>query len=83
MKRSHNFKRKKPASSGIIQLTFNFNIGLSDKGIEKLSNEELLNRMLRTSDTKQRAIDSKIDLPEWVFRLALKQLRNEFYKRLK
>lgn len=39
------------------------------------------NRMFRTANTKQRTIDSKIQLPEWVFRLALKQLSNELYRR--
>ena len=64
-------------------MKLNFNIDPSGRNIRNLTDEELLTRMLRTTNTRQRAIDSKIDLPEWVFRLALKQLNNEFFRRIK
>lgn len=64
-----------------LQLALNFNIDLPDRSIRRLTNEELYSRTLRTTNTKQRAIDSKIELPEWVFRLALKQLNDELYRR--
>jgi hypothetical protein len=80
MRRRYNnqSKRKRPQQR-IIQLAFNFFIP-GDSSIKHLPDEEIMIRILRTSNPKERAKSSLLCLPEKLFQIVHDGLLNEYFK---
>ena len=76
-KYSYRSKRKRPQQRA-IQLTFNFFIP-GDSGIKHLPDEEIMIRILRTSNPKERAKSSILSLPEKLFQIVHDGLLNEYF----
>ena len=70
-------KRKRP-QQGSIQLTFNFFIP-GDNSIKRLPDEEIIIRILRTSNPKERAENSLLCLPEKLYQIVHDGLLNEYF----
>lgn len=77
-KRSNNRSKRKRPQQGAIQLTFNFFIP-GDSSIKRLPDEEIMIRILRSSNPKDRADNSLIGLPERLFQIVHEGLLNEYF----
>lgn len=76
-KYNNRSKRKRPQQRA-IQLTFNFFIP-EDSSIKRLPDEEIILRIQRTSNPKERAKNSFIGLPERLFQIVHDGLLNEYF----
>ena len=77
-KRYNNRSKRKRPQQRAIQLTFNFFIP-GDSSIKHLPDEEIMIRILRTSNPKDRANNSPIGLPEQLFQIVRDGLLNELF----